>query len=586
MKPLVLQGHSRPIKDIKFSQKGDIVFTASNDRNVIMWKTDTGEKINTYPHAAAVNKITLTCDMKHIITGDNTGSLYIWETNPPLLLIKLEQDPTYCIRSIDLTLNDYLIMILYASRMKNSKSFICVYKFQDILNLVNTQKELEKKAAEDSKGSSTDLSDAANTDDFFDSFKANSKKQNVNMNFASFSSLGPNALNSAQAQASKKDAKNSINNIIMNTANNQNANPNCKVINLNSDNSASGSTSIYNSNSSNNASINSSNFKPIQLDKANSSSLSGLKSKPNSSSSNNFSNNSNNNNFNFNNPIILDLSNKETADKLDLFKYIECKSKETKYVQARFSSLNKCLLVSREDGFLELINFNNGKLITEFKFHTDVIMDFDIDAKNGIILTSSIDGYACIVNFDTFQIVNKFHPLNPTRNLNTCKIMTIKNPFYDPESEKKNSEMFSESNINNFVFNLFNPNPDKKSGEIINLDIDSLFNSGSASKETVSACKSKAGISNKDKEICFSIISGGQDSKLVTTTNQKEGGFDTLIYNSFTGDLIANFQDHFGPINTLAVNEHAKLLASGAEDATIRIYKLENYLLNFYNNAN
>jgi WD40 repeat protein len=563
MKPLVLQGHSRPIKDIKFSVKGDIVFTASNDRNVIMWKTDTGEKVNTYTHSAAVNKITLSCDMKYMITGDNTGSLYIWETHTSTLLIKLEQDPTYCIRSIDLTLNDYLIMILYASRMKNSKSFICVYKFQDIINLLITANEQEQKATEEIKLNNTDSTDASGNDDFFDSFKANSKKQNLNIK--SFSSSGPNVINSAQAQASKKEAKNSINNIIMNTTtNNQNANPNYKMINLNLNNSINlSNTNINNSN------VSYSSFKPIHLDKT-----PGLGKTGNSKVSA----------ININ-PITLDLSTKEAAQKLDLFKYIECKTKETKYIQAKFSSLNKCLLVSREDGFLELINFNNGKLITDFKFHTDVIMDFDIDTKNGIILTSSIDGYACLINFDTFQVVNKFHPLNPTRNLNTCKIMNIKNPFYDPESDKKNSEMFSEKNINNFVFNLFNPNTDKKQEEIINLDIDSLFISSAMSNDTTS-CKSKGGISAQDKELCFSIMSGGQDSKLVTTTNQKEGGFDTLIYNSITGDLIANFQDHFGPINTLAVNENAKLLASGAEDATIRIYKLENYLLNFYSNSN
>lgn len=147
MKPLVLQGHSRPIKDIKFSNKGDVIFTASNDRNVIMWKTDTGEKIKTYTHSAAVNRIALTCELKYLITGDNTGSLYIWETDSANLLIKLEQDPTYCIRSIDLTLNDYLIMILYASRMKNSKSFICVYKLQDILNLALND-QIQEKASD------------------------------------------------------------------------------------------------------------------------------------------------------------------------------------------------------------------------------------------------------------------------------------------------------------------------------------------------------------------------------------------------------------------------------------------------------
>jgi WD40 repeat protein len=270
----------------------------------------------------------------------------------------------------------------------------------------------------------------------------------------------------------------------------------------------------------------------------------------------------------------LDLS--EPQDKLELFKYLECKSKGTKYVQAKFSNLNKCLLVSREDGYLELINFNNNKLITECKFHDDVIMDFDIDSKNGIILTASIDGYACVINIDTFQVVNKFHPLNPTRNLNTCKIMNVENPNYDPKNSMGGkSDMFTEYNMMNYVCNLFNPNASQKTMEFVQLDIDSLFVSNTPTEN-----KKNLIVNNKDKELSFSLISGGQDSKLVTTTNQKEGGFDTLTYNSISGEQISIFQDHFGPINTLAVNENAKLIASGAEDATIRIYKLDNFVLN------
>ena len=72
------------------------------------------------------------------------------------------------------------------------------------------------------------------------------------------------------------------------------------------------------------------------------------------------------------------------------------------------------------------------------------------------------------------------------------------------------------------------------------------------------------------------MASGGQDSKLVTTTNQKEGGFEILIYHAIDGFEVNNFLVHFGPVNTLAVK--GNVLASGAEDATVRIHKLESYL--------
>ena len=78
------------------------------------------------------------------------------------------------------------------------------------------------------------------------------------------------------------------------------------------------------------------------------------------------------------------------------------------------------------------------------------------------------------------------------------------------------------------------------------------------------------------KQIVLAIVGGGQDSKFVTTTEKKEGGFEIIIYNTFTGEKLAEFLEHFGPINTLAVNKN--ILASGAEDATVKVYEIENYI--------
>ncbi len=174
MKPLVLQGHSRPIRDIKFTLKGDYVFTASSDRDVIMWKTETGEKLKTFSHKAAVNRISLSSDMKYMITGDLTGSLYIWDLNTSFNIIILEHDAIYGIKSIDFALNDYLIMILYATKgSKNSKSFISVYKFQDIINLANTNNIPEKEGE-------IIVEDHEQNNDFFDSFKSKKNKNPQN----------------------------------------------------------------------------------------------------------------------------------------------------------------------------------------------------------------------------------------------------------------------------------------------------------------------------------------------------------------------------------------------------------------------
>jgi WD40 repeat protein len=444
-KQLILQGHSRPIKDIHYTQSGDSIFTGSNDRNVIMWNAATGEKQKTYPHSAAVNIIQLTKDNSLMVTGDNTGSVYIWDTTGGVLLKQIEQDPTLCVRSIHLSQDDALLMILYAGRMKGAKSFINVYKMQDIMEYQG-----DEEKSEESKTNG----------------QINQNGQNgQNVSGYSNTSGMMKIMQGASLTPQKKH-------------------------------------------------------------------------------------------------IVIS----ETCTKVVPFKTFECKNPETKYMQAKFAISNKSILVSREDGFLELINFLNGKIITESKFHNDIILDFDYNNEIGLILTASRDGTACVINFDTFQVINKFHPQNPTRNLNSCKLAVIPNPEYvslNAGSLKKDSKSEIIINKINNVDSLFEskqPQP-----EILKFDVDSFF----TSQEKPAAQKIK-------KEFIVAILSGGQDSKLVTTTNQKEGGFEILCYDALDATEMANFLTHFGPVNTMAVK--GNFLASGAEDATVRLYNMDNYL--------
>jgi WD40 repeat protein len=435
-KTSLLQGHLRPIKDIKISEKGNVIYTASNDRLVISWNTTTGEKIKTFIHSAAVNFISITSDGKYLIAGDSTGCVYLWDTKGGVLLKKIEKDPTYCVRSIDISTDDAYLMIVYAGRAKGAKSFFEIYKLNEILSslvLIKTKEEVTKKMG--------------------------------NMNI--------------ESQKDKKKTKNA------------------KEI----------EASIYS----------------IKEEKVT-----------------------------------------DQVNEINPYMTIECKAADTKYYQARFIIQNKSIIVSREDGSIELINFSNGKIITENKFHSDLITDIDIDRTDSLLLTASIDGYACLVNIDTFQVIQKFHPLNPTRRINACKFALIKN-----DSNHINADDVNCSKID--VNNMFDVSKtvESKKREIVSLDVDNIFN---LSIDTVAQSIPKS----KKTEKLIAIITGGQDSKLVTTTNQKEGGFEIIVYDALDGNELTNFESHFGPVNTLAVYEN--ILASGAEDATVRLHKLDQYL--------
>jgi WD40 repeat protein len=48
-------------------------------------------------------------------------------------------------------------------------------------------------------------------------------------------------------------------------------------------------------------------------------------------------------------------------------------------------------------------------------------------------------------------------------------------------------------------------------------------------------------------------------------------------YDLYSGVNLFSVLTHFGPVNNLAVSKTTKLLASGAEDSTVRFYPLDQY---------
>ena len=376
-----LQGHTRPIKHIKFSPDGKFVFSASADRTVIKWDYTNNKKSFTYNHQASVNSICISYSTNYMFSGDSTGLIYVWDINKNELIKKISFNVFYNIRSLNLSSDETYIIITLAERTPKSPSLVGIYLTEDII--------------------------------------------------------------------------------------------------------------------------------------------------------------SNNN------------KNQENSPAPDMFKKIECSDLNTKFVKSCFANMNKSILISREDGYLEIYNFDTDKLISSSKFHNDEILDFDVNDEYAIIITSSKDGEMSLINLNSFQLINKFKPTNPVRNLNSCQIAVIDNPFYiAPGMEKGIS-----------VDTLFDLNT---------MDLSKLkYIENQEDNENAKKYKNK-------KEIVLAIVGGGQDSKFVTTTEKKEGGFEIVIYNTFTGEKLAEFLEHFGPINTLAVNKN--MLASGAEDATVKVYEIENYI--------
>ena len=395
-----LQGHERPIKQIKFSPDGKYIFSASADRKVVKWDYKNSSKNFIYEHQASLNVICISNSNKYMFTGDSTGFIYVWDINSNEIIKKIGFDKLYNITSINISSDDIYLIVTLSERGQKPNSFIPIYLVEDII--IKTQEE---------------------------------EKPDKPSNLLQIPSM-----------------------------------------------------------------VN----KSIKVDSA-----------PN------------------------------------IYKKIDCKESNTKFIKSCFTNMDKSILISREDGFLEMYDFINDKLLFSEKFHNDEILDFDVNYENGIIITSSKDGEMSVINLNSFQLMNKFKPINPIRYLNSCRIAVIDNPYYIMPGIKRGIS----------IDTLFDLNT---------MDISKLvYFENDSDKEKAKKFKNK-------KKIVLAIVAGGQDSKFVTTTEQKEGGFEIIIYNVFTGEKLAEFLDHFGPINTLAVHEN--ILASGGEDSSVKVHDIKHYL--------
>ena len=332
MRPLVLKGHSKPIKDLQFNKDNDLLFSASTDRLITLWSSEYGERIGTYQHDAAVYTMSIDDTSKYLISGDSTGCFYIWEASNGTLIHKLLMPNVPSVRSVNFNYQNVLVSISYGGRTAKSESFIDIYKFEDLL-----------------------------------------KKQK-----------GTKPLKSITIPHNDKISK------------------------------------------------------------------------------------------------------------------------------TRWCDLGKVIIAVSDTGIIYKYDYNSSKLLLEKRIHEKEIMDLDISPKEELIMTAAKDGKAKILDPDNFDLMTELFPQNPVRNINACRF----SPLISEEDEKK------------VKYHAF--------------------------------------------------IAGGQESRDVTTTKSKKGGFETLIYDCMFGCELGAILGHFGPVNALAISSDAELLASGSEESSVRVHRINN----------
>lgn len=62
MRPILLQGHTRSLTQIKYNREGDLLFSVSKDKVANVWYSHNGERLGTYSgHQGAVWTIDVNC---------------------------------------------------------------------------------------------------------------------------------------------------------------------------------------------------------------------------------------------------------------------------------------------------------------------------------------------------------------------------------------------------------------------------------------------------------------------------------------------------------------------------------------------
>jgi len=80
VRPIIIQGHTRPLTMVKYNREGDLLFTAAKDNQPSVWYADNGERLGTYNgHNGTVWCLDVNFDSTHLLTGSADNMLKLWK---------------------------------------------------------------------------------------------------------------------------------------------------------------------------------------------------------------------------------------------------------------------------------------------------------------------------------------------------------------------------------------------------------------------------------------------------------------------------------------------------------------------------
>jgi len=75
----VLKGHTRPITQVVFNREGDLLFTASKDQKVTLWRTVDSHRMGVYSASGALRSISVSSDSRYLATAGADEYVHIFD---------------------------------------------------------------------------------------------------------------------------------------------------------------------------------------------------------------------------------------------------------------------------------------------------------------------------------------------------------------------------------------------------------------------------------------------------------------------------------------------------------------------------
>jgi len=119
MRPLILHGHERAITQIKYNRDGDLIFSASKDKQPNVWFAVNGERLGTLDgHEGAVWSIDPNWETTKLVSGAGDNTLRIWDIETGKQISRLDT-PT-AVRSVNFSYSGNEILYITDAQMRRS----------------------------------------------------------------------------------------------------------------------------------------------------------------------------------------------------------------------------------------------------------------------------------------------------------------------------------------------------------------------------------------------------------------------------------------------------------------------------------